>query len=111
MPRTWVANSSESRCGRSLPEAVSGETLINPRLPRRRPLRSVQGRQELRERVELLGRQALVGRHDAGADLQRARDRVSRQAGADVRQLRPGAVVSVLTELVARKTAGLCRHL
>src|SRR5262249_53391219 len=98
MPRTSVANSSESRCGRSLPGAVSGETLITSRLPLPRRLRSVERCEELRQGVELLGRQALVGRHDAGADLQRARNRAPGQPGADVRQLGPGAVVAVVAQ-------------
>ena len=46
-----------------------------------------------------------------GADLERAGDRGARQAVADLGQLRPGAVVAVLADLVAGAAARLGRDL
>src|SRR5215218_6015460 len=102
MPRTWLANSSESRSGTALPASVSDETLMRARLERAEPVRPLVERgEECRQGLLLLRRQARVGRHDARADLERAGDRVARQARTDMRQLRTRPVVPVVPELVA----------
>src|SRR3954447_7573908 len=103
IPRTSSANCSESRSGTPLPASVSDETVTQPRLLRS-PL--VQRGEVGGERVLLLGRQARVRGHDPRADLEGPRDRVPRDARADLRQLRPGAVVAVVPELVAGEAAG-----
>src|SRR5581483_7434989 len=103
MPRTCVANSSESRCGMPLSASAPDGTLILARLLRR----LIQGRDVGRQGLELRRGQARVGRHDDRPDLERARDRVAWQTRPDVHQLRSGAVVAVLAQLVAGEAAGL----
>src|SRR6185295_5042756 len=66
----------------------------------------VERGEEIGELVELFGRQVAEGGHDPWADLDRADDRRARDAGRDVGQFRAGAVVAVLTELVAGEAAG-----
>src|SRR4051812_24953140 len=106
MPRTSLANWSESRLGAPLAASVSGVTLTQARL-----LRSVERGEVGGQCRRLLGWQARVRGHDPRPDLQRSRYRVSRQAAADLGQLRPGAVVAVVPKLVAGKAARLGHHL
>src|SRR5690242_9404566 len=100
IPRTSVANSSESRRGIPLSASVPDETLMSARLDLRGCGRSVERGQVRRQRLELRGRQGRVGGHDARADLQGARDGVPRYSRADVSQLRPRAVVAVVAKPV-----------
>src|SRR5690242_3781927 len=66
-------------------------------------------RQERDERLLLLRRQVLEGRHRRRRVVKCALDRAREQLGADVGQMRPRPVVAVLADLVARKAAGLRR--
>src|SRR3954451_22272523 len=97
IPRTSVANSSESRLGTPLPASVSDETLMRPRLMPD----SVERGEGSGQRLLLLRREARVGGHDARANLQRAGDRGARDLRADLGQLGAGAIVSVVAQLVA----------
>src|SRR6476619_2629021 len=109
--RTWAANSGDSGDGRLIASARAGSVsaFIEARLPPRRPAPSgppgaawaalLQRREEVRHVVELLPREVLEGGHDAGARLQRAQNRVARDAGADVGQVRARARVAVVAQL------------
>src|SRR3954462_5707521 len=66
-----------------------------------------QGGQEVHQRRLLVLRQALEGRRRGSGVLQRATDRALLELGSDVREVRAGAVVAVLADLVAGQTAGL----
>src|SRR5262245_895887 len=102
MPRTWVANSSDSRWGIPASASVSDGALTVSRLD---SARSVERGEEGGQRLELLRRQVRVRGHDARPDLEGSRDRVPRQALAYVGELGAGAVVAVLADLVAGQTA------
>src|SRR3954454_23459630 len=95
MRLTWPAKSGELRL--SLIVSMG----FRARLPRPRPPRLVQRGQEVGELFDLLRRQFAVGGHDAGADFDRADDRGPRDPRPDVGQFGAGAVVAVLTQLVA----------
>src|SRR5690348_16122665 len=66
----------------------------------------VERGEEIGELVELLRRKFAEGRHDTGANFDRADDRRARDALGDVGQFRPGAVVAVLAQLVTGEAAG-----
>src|SRR5919201_2442958 len=97
MPRTWSANSSESRRGMPLSASVSDETLIASRLG---PSASVERREVGRQGLELLRRQPGVGGHDARAHFERASDGVARDPRPDLGQVRARPIVAVVAELV-----------
>src|SRR5436309_14576297 len=108
--RTWAANSGEEGDSRSIVSApaASVSAFITARLPPRGPAEPgsptaalLQRGQEVRAVVELLLREVLEGGHDARTRLERAQDRVARDAGADVGQIRAGARVAVVSQLVA----------
>src|ERR1051326_547775 len=93
-------------CGsESLPLVSAGAGAVMVELPERR--------KEVDELVELLRVLLLEraeGRHRCRGVDERARDRVARQAGADVREVRSRPRVAVLTDLVAALAAGLRGH-
>src|SRR3954453_23241883 len=66
----------------------------------------VEGGEEIGELGELLWRQISEGGHFTGAYLHRADDRGAGDPLGDVGEFGAGAVVAVLTELVAGKAAG-----
>src|SRR3954452_15490853 len=99
MRLTWPAKSGDWRL--SLIVSMGFRVPLPPRPPA-----LIQRGQEIRQLFDLLRRQFAEGRHDAGADFDRADDRSPRDAGGDVGQFGAGAVVPVLAELVAGEAAG-----
>src|SRR4051794_33688593 len=75
----------------------------------RRAVSSQRG-EEVHERLFLVLREAGEGGHRRGGVLERAADRRLLQLAADVREVRAGAVVAVLADLVAGQAAGLRGH-
>src|SRR4051794_37904730 len=67
----------------------------------------LEGGEEVGDLVELLVPQVLERGHDAGSRPQRAQDRVARDAGADLGQIRTEGPVAVVADLVAGKAARL----
>src|SRR3954467_10124977 len=73
-------------------------------------LLAAQRRQEGHQLVLLVLRQAGEGRRRRGRVLERALDGTRQQLVPDVGQVRTGAVVAVLADLVTRQAAGLRDH-
>src|SRR4051812_34507027 len=106
--RTWPSGSVPARAAsEGIPGGGSAAavcTLLGARPGAGRLLaRPAQRGEELDQRRLLLLREAGEGRHRRGRVLQRAQDGARQQLVADVCQVRPGAVVAVLPDLVARE--------
>src|SRR4051795_3650333 len=67
---------------------------------------SVQRREVVRDLMELVRREGVERRHDAGAGSKRAEDPVAGDPGRDVTQVRAEGA-AVVPDLVAREAAGL----
>src|SRR3954463_12141115 len=97
MPRTCTAKSPDSRLGSDV--WVAAMTAAQRGV--KRAVWLLQIREEVSDLVQLLLAEALEGRHDARTGLQRAQDRLARNARPDVREVGGERAVAAVADLVA----------